>query len=210
MSSYCRPVLNTLLFDLSQEQKTKFSKYLQNITEVSEVPGLYYIENVIEANDDAAIMEELDKHQWKAVPRGKRLVQHYGYEYGYASTKVKSITQKIPETLQIQKQKLTAVCQDWGLISDKDEFNQCIVNKYEVGEKIGAHIDSLAFGRVVGCFTLKGGATMRFKRDDHRFDIYVEPNSLYIMSGDARYKWTHEMLPNKSKLRVSLTYRIVN
>jgi hypothetical protein len=51
------------------------------------------------------------------------------------------------------------------------------------------------------------------------YEKYVEPNSLYIMSGDARHIWTHEMpsikycIVNKIKIprnrRVSITFRNV-
>jgi len=49
--------------------------------------------------------------------------------------------------------------------------------------------------------------------------LYVKPNSLYIMSGDARYVWTHELSPKKYDMsdgnkinrvrRISVTFRNV-
>jgi len=60
---------------------------------------------------------------------------------------------------------------------------------------------------------------MVFKNGEEKKEIYVKPNSLYIMSDDARYVWTHEMPSRKSDLvdnnkikrdrRVSLTFRNV-
>ena len=98
-------------------------------------------------------------------------------------------------------------------------FEQCIVNNYESGQGINKHIDLDAFGPVIGCFSLGSGCTMRFSLDEERVDIYIEPNSLYVMSGDARSKWTHEMPATKTDLidgkrvsrnrRVSLTFRSI-
>jgi len=63
------------------------------------------------------------------------------------------------------------------------------------------------------------GATMRFSNQDHEYDIFVEPNTLYIMSGDARYAYKHEMISVKNDIvdgvkikrgrRISITFRIV-
>ena len=31
-----------------------------------------------------------------------------------------------------------------------------------------------------------------------RKDLYVAPRSVYVMSGEARYEWKHEMIARKS------------
>jgi len=50
-------------------------------------------------------------------------------------------------------------------------------------------------------------------------DLYVAPRSVYIMTGEARYKWKHEMIARKSDIvdgkrvkrerRISITLRNV-
>ncbi len=45
--------------------------------------------------------------------------------------------------------------------------------------------------------------------NDEKIKITLEPNSMYIMTGDARYKWKHS-LKQTSGTRISLTYRFVN
>jgi alkylated DNA repair dioxygenase AlkB len=77
----------------------------------------------------------------------------------------------------------------------------------------------MAYGPVVAAFTLGSGAEMVFRRGGEVESLYVEPGSLYIMSGDARSKWTHEMPGRKSDMvdgkkiprgrRISVTFRNV-
>ena len=60
---------------------------------------------------------------------------------------------------------------------------------------------------------------MTFRNGKNVIKKYVKPNSVYIMTGDSRYKWTHEMPSTKSdkvddkkilrSRRVSITFRNV-
>ena len=74
------------------------------------------------------------------------------------------------------------------------------------------------FGHVIACLTLGSGVEIEFTRPKHEsFKIYTEPNSLYIMSGDARYFWKHAISQRKNDkingknkprgTRISLTFR---
>jgi alkylated DNA repair dioxygenase AlkB len=60
---------------------------------------------------------------------------------------------------------------------------------------------------------------MRFSRADQFYDLYLQPHSLLILSGQARYEWTHAIPARQSDRidgikimrgrRVSLTFRTV-
>ena len=60
---------------------------------------------------------------------------------------------------------------------------------------------------------------MQFQNGDMEQEIYLEPRSLIILSGKARYQWTHAIPARKSDIvhsekimrdrRVSLTFRNV-
>jgi len=112
------------------------------------------------------------------------------------------------------------MCKDIGILPKNYEFNQIIVNNYESGQGISAHTDVKEYGEIIGCYTIGSGGTMRFTRKDgNLYDLYVHPNSLYIMSGESRYEWKHEMASKKSDVvdgvkiprgrRVSITFRCV-
>lgn len=189
------------------------------IKSYKQIKGLYYIDNI---NIDLSnITNQLDEKKWINVSKNikSRKVQHYGYKYDYIRRNIFQKTDDIPEFLYPVKKKLVKICKYLKLISDDYDFNQCIVNNYIGKQGIGKHIDLVSFGNVIGCITIGSGAIMRFRFNGEKKDIYVKPNSLYIMSGDARYKWTHEMPSNlydtingekiKRNRRISITFRNV-
>jgi len=184
-----------------------------------DIPGLYYTAHIHE--DTATTIAELDTCAWSPVTNhpNSRLVQHYGFRYDYAASKVSEPVSALPPFLEKYQMLLTRVCMDLNIIDGTYKFNQCIVNNYLQGQGISAHIDVKQYGGVIGCFTLGSGATMIFEHGGEKREIYVEANSLYIMSGDARYVWKHSMPSRKSDVvdgkriergrRVSITFRCV-
>ena len=191
------------------------------------IPGLYYIEDVNINLEE--IITKLDKNDWIPITKSSnsRKVQHYGFKYDYTKSNVNVKCDDIPKFLEPLQQKLLRLCEKNFKLINQDEdssnnnykFNQCIVNNYQSSQGISKHIDTTGYGKVIGCYTAGSGATMTFRRYKEKLDLYVKPNSLYIMSGDARYKWTHEMVARKSDLvdniriprsrRVSITFRYV-
>jgi alkylated DNA repair dioxygenase AlkB len=153
------------------------------------IPGLQYIENVISSEYADQLLHYLD-HEAKWVPisnyPNSRVVQHYGYKYNYLNYHHTEKADPIPE---IFAPLVDLIKQKHGDIS----FNQVIVNNYQPGQGISKHIDLKSFGPVIGCFTIGSGATMRFRKRDQVEDLFVKPNSVYLMTGEARYQWTHEM-----------------
>ena len=190
------------------------------------LPGLYYIENT--NINLAEIILKLDKSEWTPITKSSnsRKVQHYGYKYDYMTSNINIKCDDIPDFLEPLQKKLLKLCQNFKLVNQDEnasnnnyQFNQCIVNNYQSSQGISKHIDTKLYGSVIGCYTAGSGATMTFKKNKEKIDLYVKPNSLYIMSGDARYKWTHEMVARKSDMvddtriprsrRVSITFRCV-
>ena len=64
-------------------------------------------------------------------------------------------------------------------------------------------------------FYSSSGAEMEFQKESEKYTLYVEPGSMYVMSGDARYVWTRQMRSRKKDngiqrdIRWSLTFRHV-
>lgn len=187
------------------------------------IPGLYYFKNAISKELSTQVINYLDKQEWTGISSSinGRKVQQYGYKYDYISRSSYGFekTNEIPDILKslqtIGLELFKSVCPDELHVL----LNQCIVNKYNPGQGISAHIDKSTFGPAIVCFTLGSGTSITFKKDNEMREIYVEPNSLYIMTGDSRYKWTHEIkcrLSDKNdnkkierKTRISVTFRSV-
>ena len=196
----------------------------EEIIEVEEhdkISGLYYIDNI--KIDTLNIISESDKLVWQPLTNSSnsRAVQHYGFKYNYITNKITEKCSELPIFLNKFKELLTDICLQLGIIDTNYKFNQCIVNNYYSGQGISAHIDVKSYGNVIGCFTIGSGTIMKFSKKENSEDIelYVKPNSLYIMSGDSRYKWCHSMPSKKFDIvnniriqrerRISLTFRNV-
>jgi alkylated DNA repair dioxygenase AlkB len=175
------------------------------------IQGLSYYADAISEDAEKRLLCLLDeKGQWASItdsPNSRR-VQHYGFRYDYRSGQIADTTTEIPSELF----DLCPMAKGLGM-------NQVIVNEYEPGQGISAHIDSAAYGGTILCYTIGSGATMRFTYNEGKMDLYVAPRSLYIMEGEARYDWKHEMIARKSDViqgkrvargrRLSVTFRIV-
>ena len=182
--------------------------------EVSGIQGLYYIDSVGYLDDD--LSEKLDQNKWVSLstsPNSRR-VQHYGYKYNYNPSHIKNKTDEpaapFPDFIQGLSEKLKRECMDLGIINEVYNFNQCIVNEYKVGQSISPHIDDRSYGPVIGCYTIGCAGNMVFTYGDDKIVLNVSPNSLYIMSGDARNIWKHKMNPLGKKYgerRISITFR---
>ena len=90
---------------------------------------------------------------------------------------------------------------------------QAIINLYRPGEGISPHVDLLRrFGDgIVGVSLGDGGVAMRFARaeardtgdastthvgeDGEEYEVWLPSGSVLVLTGEARYKWTHGIAP---------------
>ncbi|KAJ0960156.1 hypothetical protein J5N97_002075 [Dioscorea zingiberensis] len=85
-------------------------------------------------------------------------------------------------------------------------FDQLIVNVYEPGEGICAHVDLMRFDDGIAIVSLESTCVMHFTRckeesekegveedPSPRVPVLLTPGSLVLLSGEARYLWTHEI-----------------
>ena len=87
-----------------------------------------------------------------------------------------------------------------------------VFNKYEVGDKCGAHHDPPREEPLVIGITIGNTRKMRWRKDSNKlikYDIVTEPRSLYAFWGDAFNSWTHESVASKKQIGVvySLSFR---
>lgn len=69
---------------------------------------------------------------------------------------------------------------------------QVILNLYPPGQGITAHIDlphRYADG-IVGV-SLMGGCVMALQKGAERYDVYLPEGTVYVMTGEARWEWSH-------------------
>jgi len=180
------------------------------------VPGLKYIAGYVVTSDEAALLARLDAEPWRGDL--KRRVQHYGYRYDYTNRTVdpSMYLGPLPAWAQTLANRLVA---DGHMHAPPD---QLIVNEYEPGQGINAHVDCVpCFGPVVCSVTLGSQCVMELSRVDggEAEPLLLERGSLLVLAEDARYEWRHGIPGRKTDTvggqvlargrRVSLTFRTV-
>lgn len=181
-----------------------------------DVPQLNYVAGYISGPEESALLAAVDVEPWLADL--KRRVQHYGYRYDYKARKVdpSMYLGPLPQWAQLLAERLVT---DGYMTAAPD---QLIVNEYEPGQGITAHIDCVpCFGPVVCSVTLGSQCVMELSsvESDNVESPLLERGSLVVLAGDARYKWRHAIPGRKSDKvagqvlprgrRVSLTFRTV-
>jgi alkylated DNA repair dioxygenase AlkB len=185
-------------------------------SETVTVPGLRYLPDFIDAETEAALLATIDQQAW--LNDLKRRVQHYGWRYDY---KARGIGQDlrigaIPDWLAGLCDRLSAE----GIFSGTPD--QVIINEYQPGQGISAHIDCVpCFGDTVAALSLGSACVIDFTHaiTREKQSHLLVPRSLLILSGDARYHWQHAIPARKSdkwrgqtitrSRRISLTFRTV-
>lgn len=178
--------------------------------------GAAYLPDYIDAPTETALECHVDASNW--LGDLKRRVQHYGYRYDYKARRVtgESYIGPLPFWLLDLADRLVRD----GIFSKTPD--QVIVNEYLPGQGIAPHVDcEPCFGDIVASLSLGSTCLMEF-RDTQSDEILVhtlEPRSLLILGGEARFDWKHGIPPRKSDIvgavrtprtrRLSLTFRTV-
>ena len=163
--------------------------------------------------EEAQLVAEIDRAGWQHVGM-RRLVRQFGYQYSFSR---RSIT---PNDTQ-------EPLPDWGAAIAQRIYtdrlttslpNQMLANRYLPGEGISFHTDAPGFEEVVS-LSLLSACVMEFRQAEtgEKQKIWLEPRSLLILSGAARWQWQHGIMNRKRdrhlgreqmrELRISLTFR---
>ncbi|MDE0360419.1 MAG: alpha-ketoglutarate-dependent dioxygenase AlkB [Rhodospirillaceae bacterium] len=183
------------------------------------VPGLIYRPGFITEEDEAKLVALIDGAEWSTELR--RRVQHYGWRYDYTQRQIDESMRvgELPAWARELAQRL--VDEGWM----KDLPDQVIVNEYCGKQGISRHIDQpRVFAERVATISLleTWGMVFRRRNSKRKVEIPLERRSIAVLTGDARYKWTHEIPNRKTELlmgqhgkrrrvvrsrRISLTFR---
>ncbi len=180
------------------------------------ISGLTYIPDYIDVPTEALLIQIIDAQPW--ITELKRRVQHHGWRYDY---KARSVTNDLrigalPDWLQHYAVGL----QQAGLFSEIPD--QVIINEYQPGQGISSHIDCVpCFADTIASLSFGSPFVMDFTHSEtgKKSSLLLEPRSLLVLTGDARYLWQHAIAGRKNDRyngqvtqrtrRISLTFRKV-
>jgi len=170
-------------------------------------PGLATRKALISREEESGLIASIDRIALEPFRfqgwTGKRLTHSFGWRYDFDDATF-TTSDPIPDFLQPLKARAAAFA---GL--DPDALVQALVVRYDPGAGIGWHRDRPVFEHVVG-ISLGAPAVLRLRqREPGGFDraaIPLEPRGAYHLSGEARHRWEHSIVP-MAETRWSITFR---
>lgn len=188
------------------------TRYVKNL----ESFGLFLVENVVSPSDQDQIIDLLNLHGWENLSH--RRVQHFGYQFIYGANSINREDKKTDIPTSIQDVLSHSDLKSW--VADKFSFDQITANDYRPGGGIPPHTDSHApFEETIISISLISDIVMTFRDplSGESYHIFLPARSALIMTGVARYLWTHQIAERKvdrvekellfRRHRISLTYR---
>ena len=185
---------------------TTLSLFPEDNVEPELPPGLIYVPNFITDDEEQELLEMIDGHEW--LDDLLRRVQHYGYKYNYKARKIDNSMYlgPLPEWVETISTKIFTHLQTNEVISDESTdplrpFDQAIINEYEPGQGISAHVDCVpCFGPVIATLSLGSDTQMQFDEPQTGVTLPVPlaQRSLAILTGPSRYRWQHSISSRKS------------
>jgi alkylated DNA repair dioxygenase AlkB len=176
------------------------------------IVGLQYVPEYLDRETHDRLLAAVDLHPWQmSVDHG---VQVYGYHYNHA----KRAGYRIGELPPWAGDLAVRLWRD-GLLPNVPD--QMVANDYRPGSGIFAHVDQAAFGNTIASVSLGSTCVMQFSNTEveRMEELLLEPRSVLILSGEARWAWKHEIPARAVDMwrtqerprsrRVSLTFRVM-
>jgi alkylated DNA repair dioxygenase AlkB len=172
------------------------------------IDGWIYQPGFLTRDEEAALLGivaalPLHEMQYKEYTARRRGLS-FGGQYDYDANRLLPSHALAPE-LEPLRDKVAA----W-LGVRPDQLIHALVSEYRPGTPLGWHRDAPNFEAIAGV-SLASDAVLQFRpyehpRSDDVIGWAVEPRSIYVMRGAARWQWQHRVLPTDS-LRYSITFR---
>jgi alkylated DNA repair dioxygenase AlkB len=183
------------------------AKSLPSPTQLPE--GFSYVPEFLSEAEEAELLRRFRTLDFRAFDfhgyTAKRRVVEYGWEYDFGTRKATSTAAPFPAFLLELRNRVAVVA---GIAPEA--LVEAIITEYPPGAPIGWHRDAPQFGTVIG-ISLGSACRMRLKpykpKDQGKIvSTTLEPRSLYIIQGPARWKYQHS-IPAVKQLRYSITFR---
>lgn len=172
--------------------------------------GLRYRPRFLSPAEEAQLLDAIRELPFEAADykgwKAKRRVVSYGARYDFGRSELEG-AEPVPAFLEPLRRRIAA-----ETCFPETALAYALVAEYGEGVQLGWHRDVPNFADVVGV-SLLGPARMRFRpyppppgKRRAAFVLDLEPRSMYVLTGDARWRWQHAISPTKT-LRYSITFR---
>jgi alkylated DNA repair dioxygenase AlkB len=174
------------------------------------VAGFEYHPDFVSAGECARLLDAiaampLAQARYKQFT-ARRRVLHFGGRYDFSSNELLPVG-PLPEILMPLRGRVAGAA---GV--EAQMLTHAMVAEYQPGVQLGWHRDVPDFELVAG-LSLGSAARLQFRpyppkepARKHYFNATLDPGSLYILRGPARWEWQHRV-PPVAQLRYSVTFR---
>ncbi|KAJ1378992.1 Oxoglutarate/iron-dependent dioxygenase [Sesbania bispinosa] len=165
-----------------------------NWESIEQVKGLWLCRHFLSSHQQSLLLSSIDAENWFTKPEINQAMR-FGNLPHWATQLAHSIRRCIlgcgpnhsPFPLH--------------LLHREPLFDQMIANVYHPGEGICAHVDLLRFDDGIAILSLESSCVMHFTPEPDSqsrsvsvpVPVLLTPGSLVLMSGEARYRWKHEI-----------------
>ncbi|KAI3506631.1 hypothetical protein L1887_21191 [Cichorium endivia] len=170
---------------------------------ISEIKGLSLCRDFLIPDQQSTLLASILQEGWFSDASHNQAMR-----FGDLPTWAKELTTCIREVIQYSDYNPESMKKDEQevifpseLLHREPLFNQLIVNSYQPGEGICAHVDLMRFEDGIALVSLESSCVMHFSREvannekesQVRIPVYLTPGSLLLISGEARFEWKHEI-----------------
>ena len=170
--------------------------------------GITYQPDLLSEKAELRILSSIERlpyRMWESIRMRGQLVKRRTISFGWRYQIYKRTLTPAPEMLPFVRELRDNSARSASI--DASSLDQAVIIRYPVGAGIGPHIDAACFGPVVLDVSLVSACEITFtlpRVGQHR--KVLEPRSLLVLRGDARYRWKHE-LPEVRRERISILFR---
>ncbi|MFL6652175.1 MAG: alpha-ketoglutarate-dependent dioxygenase AlkB [Sulfurifustaceae bacterium] len=172
--------------------------------------GFRLLPDFITPGEEECLISAIERLPFeRVVMRGheaRRQVVHFGVRYAYDHGPL-APAPALPDFLTDLS---TRAAQEARF--PRDARIEALVTRYPPGAPIGWHRDAPPFGPSLAGLSLASPCELRLRLETpSSYDVCklrLEPRSLYVISGVARFHWQHA-IPPVPRLRYSVTFRTI-
>lgn len=172
-------------------------------------PGFAYLADFLSRDEEASLLGELASLDWDGAGVFRRRGQvvrrrELDFLQAYArNARTLAAGRPLPAALASLRARIAT-----RLAMEEAAFGQVIAALYRPGAGIDWHTDAAVFGAPICGVSLGGlcSLQLRASRVGPIWSLAVDPRSLYVLEGAARWEWQHRIPPLK-ETRFSVTLR---
>ncbi|KAE9589779.1 hypothetical protein Lal_00021562 [Lupinus albus] len=186
-----KAVLERVFGQSSSESESEDDEDRFDWEEIREVKGLWISRNFLSPYKQSTLFSEVQSENWFTQPSNNQAMR-----FGDLPSWAIQLSHSVRDSVLAASDDDRLLPLPLDLLLRQPLFDQMIVNQYQPGEGICAHVDLLRFEDGIAIVSLESSCVMHFSSVDNELvsvPVLLNPGSLVVMSGEARYRWKHEI-----------------